>query len=84
MMSVAISRINDNVIHVDGTVDPIRDIEVRPSIPRPSVYFRHVRSYPDRPFISKPLRFSVAIVKRCRVSVVTAKRCMISVLAADI
>ena len=52
MTSVAISRMDDSMIHVDGSVDPIRDIEVRPSIPGPSVYFRTVLLSPNRPFIS--------------------------------
>ena len=72
------------MIHIEDSVDPIRDIEVHPLISGFSVYSRTVLLFPDRPFISTPLRFSVAIVKRCRVSVVTAKRCMISVVTADI
>ena len=42
MISVAISRIDDNVIHVDGSVDPIRDIEVRPPMPGLLIYFQTV------------------------------------------
>ena len=64
MMSVAISRIDDNVIHVDGSVDPIRDIEVRPFIPELSVYSQTVRLFPDRPIIPEPLRLSSVIVEQ--------------------